>query len=134
MNNQEKLIKINEVLGEHLPTDQTIELITKICNFRETTSIKVMYQTLQDVENEVCEYFSITPKDINRRTREKLCVVARQFAHYKAKQKTNSTHSAIAYYFGGKNHATVNYSIKTIDGYLQYDRKFREMHEAFLKS
>lgn len=87
---------------------------------------KVKKATNVSVENivyVVADYYSLSENQILSRKRTKEIVLARQIAMYLAKELTNLTLESIGLNFGGKDHATVLYSHKTISELLKKDKE-----------
>ena len=79
----------------------------------------------------VSQHFDITYEEMhNSKTRERAFVLPRQVGHYFLHKKTKLTLSEIGKKIGGKDHATVLHSCKTIRNLIQTDRDFaKEIEE-----
>lgn len=90
--------------------------------------IKLMHTSQLDrargVIKIVCEHFNINPLDILNQCRKREFVMARQISIYFIKQKTKLTLKEIGNIFDGRDHATVIYSINTVNDLIDTDRKF----------
>ena len=75
--------------------------------------------TFDDIVQYVATFFDIAVNDIRGSSRKKEISQARQLLMYIAKTKFNRSLQKIGDYFGGKNHATVIYAIKTCQATLQ---------------
>ena len=87
---------------------------------------KVKKSTNVSVENivyVVADYYNLSENQILSRKRTKEVALARQIAMYLAKELTNLTLVSIGLNFGGKDHATVLYSHKTIRELLNKDKE-----------
>jgi hypothetical protein len=72
----------------------------------------------------VCEYFNLDKLLFQSKSRKRELVQPRQIAHYFAKKYTKSSLAYIGKRIGVKDHATVLHSLKTVNGYLGYDKEF----------
>lgn len=66
-------------------------------------------------------YFDVSETIICENTREREIVRMRQISHYLARKYTKSTLQCIGIDIGGKDHATVKHSIKTIHNLLDVE-------------
>lgn len=124
---EKQLHHINNLISQFNKSDFKFELELRIVNKERKN-----YMKLDQIMDIVCKATSLTPEYLNMNSRERQIVMPRQMAHYMASKNTKLTLSAIGAYFGGKDHATVLHSIKTIDGYLQSDKDFREKYGEML--
>lgn len=74
----------------------------------------------------VAEYFNLTPDEIRTKSRAKRYSIPRQIAAYIAKNLTTKSFQEIGFKLGGKDHATVIYSIKKLEKRLGEDKKFAD--------
>ena len=81
----------------------------------------------------VCEYFDISPEDFNSTKRTREVAQARQVAMYLAKQHTKLPLAAIGSAIGGRNHATVLHSCKSVTNYMETDKVFKAQIEELEK-
>ena len=100
------------------------------------------------VKKIVCSYFNLRIEDLDRKSRKREIVLARQVAHYfvslhygKKREggwQARLGHTAYKYTegiplkqigreIGGKDHATVLHSIKAINNLIDTDRSFRQL-------
>ncbi len=107
-----------------LHTDLTIDLadsvVTKIVGedrFR---------LNIDQVQNNVCEYFNITRKELLSKSRKRNIVQARQIAMYLCRSILNSSLTTIGTEMGGKDHATVLHACATVADLMSTDRAFRQ--------
>ena len=73
----------------------------------------------------VCDYFNIDQKDFNSTKRTREVAQARQVAMYLAKQHTKLPLAAIGSAIGGRNHATVLHSCKSVTNFMETDKAFK---------
>lgn len=73
----------------------------------------------------VAEHFKIKEEFLQSKTRKRSIVIARQLSMYLAKNLTSYSLAKIGGTFGGRDHSTVIYSVKTIKDLLDTDDTFR---------
>ncbi|MBI4691247.1 MAG: chromosomal replication initiator protein DnaA [Nitrospirae bacterium] len=88
--------------------------------------------TVEQIQKTVCEYFGLKMQDLKARKRTKEIALPRQIAMYLAKQLTGGSLSDIGKNMGGKDHATVIYACKQIEGRRAKDDNFNRMVETLL--
>ncbi|MBQ2018277.1 MAG: chromosomal replication initiator protein DnaA, partial [Alistipes sp.] len=81
----------------------------------------------------VCEYYEIDEKDFNSTKRTREVAQARQVAMYLAKQHTKLPLAAIGSAIGGRNHATVLHSCKSVSNLMDTDKAFKAQIEELEK-
>lgn len=81
--------------------------------------------TLEQIERLVADHFGINEDILHAKTRKRNVVIARQLSMYLAKNLTTYSLKKIGSTFGGRDHSTVIYSIKTIKDLLDTDEKFK---------
>lgn len=82
--------------------------------------------TVELIQSTVCDYYKVTPEELRSRTRRHEIVLARQVAMYFSREKTGDSLASIGASVGGKDHATVLHSCKTIKNQLEIDKRLRE--------
>jgi len=104
------------------PSDGEIKHLTK----------RLKMNTLQRIQMTVIDYFNAIPgaaivsmDDINLKTRRREVVQVRQVAMYFAKKYTRNSLSVIGSGIGGKDHATVLHSCKTVNNLYDTNKHFR---------
>jgi chromosomal replication initiator protein len=85
--------------------------------------------TAEAISKAVAEYFGIRLQDIKARKRTKEIALPRQIAMYLTRELTQSSLSEIGKNMGGKDHATVIYACKQIEGRRAKDDNFDRMIE-----
>jgi chromosomal replication initiator protein len=76
---------------------------------------------------------NIEKERLNSSERTREVAIARQLAMFLAKQHTKMPLTAIGAAIGGRNHATVLHSCKTISNLMDTDKSFRLQVEAIEK-
>lgn len=110
-------------------TDVTLELARTVVS-EHASRPKMEMITKEGVVSEVCEYFKIEPDLIQKNTKRREVVVARQIAMYLCKKLTNDSLATIGKYLGNRNHSTVVYACKAVDGLIDTDPKIAEAVQA----
>lgn len=89
--------------------------------------------SIEQIQNYVCDYFSIDPNKVREKTRKQEIVEARQIAMYLSKQFTDSSLKTIGLQFGGRDHSTVIHAISTVEERMQttarHKRIVDELHQ-----
>ncbi|MBK7606994.1 MAG: chromosomal replication initiator protein DnaA [Saprospiraceae bacterium] len=81
--------------------------------------------SLEKIQKMVAEHFKIKEEFLQSKTRKRSIVIARQLSMYLAKNLTSYSLAKIGGTFGGRDHSTVIYSVKTIKDLLDTDDTFR---------
>jgi chromosomal replication initiator protein len=98
------------------------------------SDVNVSRELLMDfIENKVCKYFNLTPKQLNSNTHKRETVQARQIAMYFSKEITKHSLSVIGLRFAGRDHATVLHACKTVNNLIDTDKAFRHQIEEIRK-
>lgn len=82
--------------------------------------------TLDFIKNLVAEHFDVPVEKLGGKTRKRQFVIARQLSMYLAKNLTGKSLKAIGQMFGGRDHSTVIYSIKTVQDLMETDMVFKD--------
>lgn len=82
--------------------------------------------TLDFIKSLVAEHFDVPVDKLGGKTRKRQFVIARQLSMYLAKNLTGKSLKAIGQMFGGRDHSTVIYSIKTVQDLMQTDLVFKD--------
>ncbi len=82
--------------------------------------------TMDQIVEHACDYFQIKQEDVYGKSRKANIVLVRQLSMYLAQQHTQLTASKIGTLVGGRNHATVIHSVRTIEKRLQSDKDFQK--------
>ena len=89
--------------------------------------------TIEHIINTVCRHLGVDKERLNSSERTREVALARQLAMYLAKQLTKYPLTAIGSAIGGRNHATVLHSCKTVSNLMDTDKSFRLQVEELEK-
>jgi chromosomal replication initiator protein len=89
--------------------------------------------TVENIQEMVAEHYAMPLDRILSRSRARDVVVARQLSMFLSKKMTKETYKHIGTCFGGKDHTTVMYAIKTIKNLLDTDDEFHSEVQALEK-
>ena len=81
--------------------------------------------TPEVIQNAVAEYFNLDVDKIKSTTRRRQVVLARQISMFLVKQHTNNSLKNIGKLFGGRDHSTVIYSLKTVEDLMDTNDEVR---------
>ena len=73
------------------------------------------------IEQAVCEFCGIEPKELKSSSRRKKICAARMLAMYLSRQYTASAFSEIGDYFGGRSHSTVIAAERKVANWIRND-------------
>ena len=82
--------------------------------------------SVQNIAKLVADHFQVPLEKLNSKTRKRNVVIARQLSMFLAKNYTESSLKTIGHNFGGKDHSTVIYSIKTVQNLMDTDALFKD--------
>lgn len=82
--------------------------------------------TIDTIQRSVSDFFDLEVSDMKSDRRLKHIALPRQIAIYLSRQYTNASTTAIGEKFGGRDHTTVLYAIKKIQGKIESDNSFKE--------
>jgi len=82
--------------------------------------------TLEFIKNLVADFFNVPVDKLGGKTRKRQFVIARQLSMYLSKNLTDKSLKAIGEMFGGRDHSTVIYSIKTVQDLMETDLVFKD--------
>ncbi|HFA49407.1 MAG TPA: chromosomal replication initiator protein DnaA [Bacteroidetes bacterium] len=82
--------------------------------------------TLEFIKSLVADHFKVPVEKLGGKTRKRQFVIARQLSMYLAKHLTDKSLKAIGQMFGGRDHSTVIYSIKTVQDLMETDLIFKD--------
>jgi chromosomal replication initiator protein len=85
--------------------------------------------SIEQIQEYVCDYFSIDTNKVREKTRKQEIVEARQIAMYLSKQFTDSSLKTIGLHFGGRDHSTVIHAISTVEERMQTTAKHKRIVE-----
>ena len=95
-----------------------------------------MYQkeiTIEHIIDVVCEHMGVDRERMNSSERTREVAIARQLAMFLAKKHTKQPLTNIGAAIGGRNHATVLHSCKTITNLMDTEKMFRQQVEQIEK-
>ena len=81
--------------------------------------------TIDHIIDTICEQMNVDKERLLSAERTREVAIARQIAMYLAKQLTKIPLTAIGLALGGRNHATVLHSCKTISNLMETDQSFK---------
>lgn len=99
---------------------------------RRLTKSEILRGGIPKVVSNVCRLTGIHPNILNKKTRKREVVEARQLAHHICKLHLKTSLATIGDQIGGKDHATVLHSSKTVGNYLDTDRNYRSRHKDLI--
>lgn len=85
--------------------------------------------TPEVIQRIVAEYFSLEVEKLQSSTRVRQVVIARQISMFLVKEYTDKSLKAIGNMFGGRDHSTVLYSIKTVQDLMETDDEIKKTLE-----
>lgn len=80
--------------------------------------------TIDDILEQVCRYYGVTPNDVKGKSRKREVVIPRQLSMYLAKKYTNMPISRIGKLIGSRDHSTVLHSIESIEESINSNKTF----------
>ncbi|MCL4168906.1 UNVERIFIED_CONTAM: hypothetical protein GTU68_028518 [Idotea baltica] len=83
--------------------------------------------SIENIKNVVATHYKLDVELLNSTSRKREIVMARQISMYLAREYTKHSYGRIGSYFGGKDHSTVMYSIKSVKNMLDVDKQFSEV-------
>lgn len=104
-------------------------------------SVKIVFEndvlpgdllTSKQVKQTVYTFFGVKADIVESPTRRREICQIRQTAHYCAKELTKDSLSVIGAEIGGKNHATVTYSLKAIQNLMITNKKFKSTMDVLM--
>jgi chromosomal replication initiator protein len=108
--------------------DLDMSLVRRIVS--RTVRIKTVTPSIPRIRDIVCRYFDIDCTTFQGPSRTQEVVLARQIAMHFAKKYTGKSLSAIGDEMGHRNHTSVLYALKTIQGRIEVDKPFRASVET----
>ncbi len=82
--------------------------------------------SIMHIQKIVCDYFNIHVDQLQEKTRKREIVQARQVAMFFSKSMTKSSLATIGSQIGGKDHATVLHTCKTVNNLMETDKRFMQ--------
>ena len=90
--------------------------------------------TIDDVLKEVTTYFNIKLHDLKSRKRTSSISYSRNIAIYILRKTLNLSLQEIGDIFGGRDHATILYSINKIENILKKDKELKYLIDTLIKN
>ena len=90
--------------------------------------------TIDNILEVICAEMNVDRERLNSSERTREVAIARQLAMYLAKKHTKQPLAAIGAAIGGRNHATVLHSCKTISNLMDTEKIFRQQVEKIEKT
>ncbi|MGB3545962.1 MAG: chromosomal replication initiator protein DnaA [Saprospiraceae bacterium] len=82
--------------------------------------------TVDSIQKLVADYYNLDVEKLAGQTRRRQVVIARQLSMYLAKTLTDKSLKAIGQNFGGRDHSTVIYSVKTVRNMIETDQSIKK--------
>ncbi len=105
--------------------DVNIELAKEV--IQKFVSFNNKKISIENIKNVVASHYKLDVELLNSTSRKREIVMARQISMYLAREYTKHSYGRIGAYFGGKDHSTVMYSIKSVKNMLDVDKQFSEV-------
>lgn len=90
--------------------------------------------TVEKIIEEVAKTYSVTPEDIRSNKRTAPLPLARQVSIYVVREITQMTQAAIGDEFGGRDHATIVYSIQKVQKLIEKDPHTKAIVDDIIKN
>ncbi len=90
--------------------------------------------TVEFIQELVGEHFGVEVKKLQSKSRKRTIVIARQLSMYLAKKLTDKSLKYIGKNFGGRDHSTVIYSVRSVQDLMETDKVFKETVEELEKN
>ena len=90
--------------------------------------------TVEKIIEEVAKTYSVTPEDIRSNKRTAPLPLARQVSIYVVREITQMTQAAIGDEFGGRDHATIVYSIQKVQKIIEKDSHTKAIVDDIIKN
>ncbi len=102
-----------------------LELTSEVVDKISHTDRRVI--SIDNIQQIISDHFGIPISSINGKSRKKEIVTARQLGIYFSKEMTDRPLKDIGRTFGGRDHSTVLYSIKSVNNQIDVDPLFSEL-------
>jgi len=124
-----KLKALNHYAGSQPTISMAQSVIRDILNDDQPLPI-----TVEKIIAEVANVYGVTPEDIRSNKRNSQISTARKVATYLVREITNMPLAAIGTEFGGRDHSTIVYAIKTVENNIKKDAHLKELVEDTIKN
>ncbi|MBF0621439.1 MAG: chromosomal replication initiator protein DnaA [Magnetococcales bacterium] len=106
----------------------TMELVKE--SLRDIVKGQERQITIEGIQKTVCAFYKIRPQDMRSNKRSRLFAHPRQIAMYLCKQLTRHSYPEVGHQFGGRDHTTVLYAVRSIDKKMKSDGNLAEEVET----
>jgi chromosomal replication initiator protein len=89
--------------------------------------------TPEEIQKTVSKYYNIKLSELKGKKKSSSIVLPRQVAMYLTRQLTTLSLPEVGQQFSGKDHSTVIYSVKKIEGLIKKDEKIKNDIDQLLK-
>jgi chromosomal replication initiator protein len=107
------LISYTEIMGKPVTLEIAQQKLRDVL-----VSSRQSNMSIDNIQRVVAEYFNLSPNDLKGKKKTKNIVFPRQLSMYIAREITDFSTTELGESFGGRDHATVIYSIEKIKGQL----------------
>jgi len=122
-----RLTAFSSLMGRDITVDFTKDVLKDFIKTddRETTP--------EEIQKIVSKYYNIKPSELKGKKKSSSIVLPRQVAMYLTRQLTTLSLPEVGQHFSGKDHSTVIYSVKKIEGLIKKDKKIKNDIDRLLK-
>jgi chromosomal replication initiator protein len=122
-----RLTAFSSLMGQDITVDFTKDVLKDFIKTddRETTP--------EEIQKTVSKYYNIKLSDLKGKKKSSSIVLPRQIAMYLTRQLTTLSLPEVGQQFSGKDHSTVIYSVKKIEGLIKKDKKIKNDIDQLLK-
>lgn len=114
-----KLIAYSSLLKKDISLETAKDQLKQIISSNNDTS----GISIDSIIRAVATYYGISPFDLKGKSKKQGVVIPRQIAMYLCHSLTDFSTTEIASEFGGKDHATVCYTVKKVEAMIKDDEK-----------
>jgi chromosomal replication initiator protein len=107
----------------------TLEFAKKVLG--DVVMIHSKTTSVDNIQKTVAQYYGVKVDDLLSKRRTKSIVIPRQIAIYLARELTNKSLPELGGLFGGRDHTTVLYACRKVEGLLSSDIKIKEDVDIF---
>jgi len=122
-----RLKAYSEILGKPITFDMAREVLKDVLELNNVEELSI-----EKIQREVANYFSININEMLGKSRKKKVVMARQIAMYLSRYLTDKSLNDISKAFKRKDHSTILNAIEKVEKNIEKNRKFKLTLE-FLK-
>lgn len=81
---------------------------------------------LGTIEDIICDYFDVNPADLGSPTRRKPVITARKCIIFYETEILGKSSKTVGNKYN-RDHSTVIHNVRSVENYIQYDRKYRNL-------